>query len=95
MTEPELYRRILWDWKKPPVLRNLKVHQAIFMRPELASHIEHVRLMPSKVESLGELWEPPVIEHIWPTVSSSFQGLIQCVVGIIKTAKFPDPEEMD
>lgn len=92
-SESSLYRHVNIDWIKPPLKRVLTLFRVIHERPDLASQIHHVSMIPSKLEYPAEMqiqkWNPPQIDGDWNQLASLFQNEVNVAKDIITKAQFP------
>ena len=95
-TEHLLYREISWSWKALPLRRLLCLLRTILGRPDLASSVRHLSLLPAKSKWPNPYktgWVDPGQDMNWSEESSDFQDVTEKAVAIIKKAEFPDAEE--
>ncbi|KAJ5770676.1 uncharacterized protein N7511_002727 [Penicillium nucicola] len=92
-SESSLYRHVKIDWIKPPLKRVLSLLKVIHERPDLASQIHHVSMIPSKLEYPAEMqiqkWNPPQIDGDWNQLSSLFEKEVNVAKDIVTKAQFP------
>lgn len=95
-TEHLLYREISWSWKALPLRRLLCLLRTTLGRPDLASSVRHLSLLPVKSKWPNPYktgWVDPGQDINWSGESSDLQDVTEKAVGIIKKAEFPDAEE--
>ncbi|KAJ5543641.1 hypothetical protein N7513_007149 [Penicillium frequentans] len=91
-----LYRQVDIDWTRPPLKRVLSLFRVIYRRPDLASHIRHVRMIQSRLpypaRDCFEEWHPPTIDGNWEQLSTTFQNEVHAAKEIVVRAQFPSSE---
>lgn len=95
-TDHLLYREISWSWKALPLRRLLCLLRTTLGRPDLASSVRHLSLLPVKSKWPNPYktgWVDPGQDINWSGESSDLQDVTEKAVGIIKKAEFPDAEE--
>lgn len=92
-SEASLYRQVNIDWRTPPLKRVLALFRVIHERPDLASCIHHVSMIPSTLDyptdDQMKKWVPPQIDGDWDQLSSVFQNEVNAAKEIITKAEFP------
>lgn len=96
-SEHLLYRHVSLDWTNPPFDQVLTLLQATHGRPELAAHIRHVSMLPSRLVDPSphglEPWAPPEIQRTVSQSSKSFHNGLDAARDIVSRAQFSSPEE--
>ncbi|KAJ5161066.1 hypothetical protein N7492_006458 [Penicillium capsulatum] len=94
-SEASVYRQVSIDWLRPPLKRVLDLFRVIYKRPDLASCIHHVSMIPSKLQYPAndqmDKWVPPQIDGDWNQLFSHFHKEVNAAKEIIIMAQFPSP----
>lgn len=92
-SEESLYRRVEIDWKIPPLRRVLALFRVVHQRPDVAAHIRHVSMIPSRMEyptdDSEDEWEPPLIDGDWKELAAFYHEDVAAARKIVIRAQFP------
>ena len=92
-----MYRHIFIDWIHPPLDRVVSLLGAILHRPQLATYVQHVVILPTILFEPSrngyEDWTPPFVRTGEVKSSAYFRKVAKMAKKLVSTAQFPSSRD--